>query len=43
MVLVEITEEEVRTALKRTKKERAPGIGEVCTEMVIAVEEVGVS
>ena len=40
---MEITEEEVWTALKRMQKERAPGIDEVYTEMIIAVEEVGVS
>ena len=41
--LVEITEEEVQMALKRTKKRRAPCIDEVCTEMIIAVGEVRVS
>ena len=40
--LVEITEEEVQTALKRMKKGRAPGIDEVCT-LVITAEEVEVS
>ena len=34
--LVEITEEEVQTALKRTKKGRVPDTDEVCTEMIIA-------
>jgi len=44
--LVEITEEEVQMTLKRVKrmkKGRVPDIDEVCTEMVIAAEEVGVS
>ena len=41
--LVKITEEEVRTALKTMKKERAPGIDEVCTEIIIAAEEVCIS
>ena len=34
---VEITEEEVQTALRRMKKERAPGNDEVCTKMIIAM------
>ena len=29
--------------MKRMKKGRVPGIDEVCTEIIIAVEEVGVS
>ena len=41
--LGEITEEEVWTALKMMKTGRAPGIDEVCAEMIIAAEEVGVS
>ena len=35
---MEITEDEVQTALKRMKKGRAPGIDEVCTEIMIAAE-----
>ena len=41
--MVEITEEDVQTALNRMKKGRAPGIDEVCPEMIIAAEGVGVS
>ena len=41
--LVEIKEEEVQTILKRMKKRRAPGIDEVCADMIIAGEEVRVS
>jgi len=41
--LVEITEKEVWMTLKTMKKGRAPGIYEVCTEVVIALEEFGVS
>ena len=40
---VEITEEEVWTALKRMKNGRAPGVDEVCPEMIIAMGEIGVS
>ena len=40
--MVEISDEKVWTALKRMKKGEAPGIAEVCTGMIIAVEEVGV-
>ena len=43
MELVEITEEEVWTALKRMTKGRAPRIDGVCTDMIIALEEVGIS
>ena len=42
-MLVEITEEEVRMALKGMKKGRVPGIDELCTEIIIAVGEVRVS
>ena len=41
--LVEITGEEVQTALKRMKKGRTFGIDEVCTEMIIAAGEFGLS
>ena len=41
--LVDIMEEDVQTALKRTKKERAPGIDGVHTDMLIAAGEVEVS
>ena len=41
--LVEITEEEVWTILKRMNKGRAPAIDEVRTEMLIAAGECGVS
>ena len=40
---VEITEEEVRMAMKSRKKGRAPNIDEVCTEMIIAAEGVKIS
>ena len=40
---MEITEEEVQTALKMMKKGRAPGIDEVCTEMIIAAGKVRIS
>jgi len=33
--LVEITEDDMWTALRRMKKGRVPGIDEVCTKMII--------